>query len=159
MFVFFTSFKNENLKKFFLIMILLFGYLTDIFDGIIARTRNQVTTFGIFADPIADKFLIATVLILLVYIKSINPLVAIILIGRDIVMTGFRAFAASEKIIIPSLITGKIKMLFESILVLYYLSGLGIIIIEVMLLFGSIFFSLLSMILCLLKYKKILKFK
>ncbi len=92
--------------------------LTDFLDGYLARMRSEVTQFGKFLDPIADKLLILSALILLVGIGRVPAWLAIIIIGREFTMTGFRAIASSEGIVIAAETTGKIKMFFQTVSVI-----------------------------------------
>src|SRR4051812_35066254 len=92
------------------IVLFLAAALTDIFDGYLARRRNQVSTLGKFLDPIADKLLIASALIVLVE-KHLAPSWAVVVIlGREFIVTGLRAVAASEGIVIQAQSIGKLKM-------------------------------------------------
>src|SRR4051812_34726334 len=92
------------------IVLFLAAALTDIFDGYLARRRNQVSTLGKFLDPIADKLLIASALIVLVE-KHLAPAWAVVVIlGREFIVTGLRSVAAAEGIIIQAQSLGKIKM-------------------------------------------------
>ncbi len=92
--------------------------LTDILDGYLARARSEVTQFGKFLDPIADKLLILSALILLVGVGRVSAWLAIIIIGREFTMTGFRAIASSEGIVISAETTGKIKMFIQTVSVI-----------------------------------------
>ena len=94
---------------------------TDFLDGQIARKRNMVTTFGKFADPIADKLLVNMMLLILSY-KHMIPLVCcIIMILRDIVVDGCRMIAAQKGVVVSAGILGKLKtvlQMFSIILIL-----------------------------------------
>jgi len=83
--------------------------ITDYFDGYFARTRKQVTVYGKLMDPLADKFLVSSALIMLQYIGRIHPVVVIILICREMAITGLRALASSEGVIISASGGGKVK--------------------------------------------------
>ena len=66
------------------------AFLTDIADGYLARSRNQITDFGKLMDPIADKLLAASALIMLTANGMLNPIAAIIIIAREFLISGFR---------------------------------------------------------------------
>jgi CDP-diacylglycerol--glycerol-3-phosphate 3-phosphatidyltransferase len=85
---------------------------TDWLDGYLARRWGQVTKIGKLLDPIADKILITSALIMLVETDSskVPSWIAIVIIGREIAVTGLRAMAASEGVIIPAENMGKFKV-------------------------------------------------
>ena len=83
--------------------------ITDFLDGYLARRSGQITTFGIIMDPIADKFLIISALIVLVDMDRLDVSVAIILIVREFLITTLRVVALSKDIIIPAEMGGKLK--------------------------------------------------
>lgn len=83
--------------------------ITDFFDGHIARKRNLVTLFGSFLDPIADKFLTVSALIMLQALDKIHVIFVIILVLREIYMSSLRLLAMSEGLQIPVNQLGKWK--------------------------------------------------
>ena len=92
------------------IIIFLAAALSDIVDGHLARSRNQVSTLGKFLDPIADKLLVSAALIVLVE-KNLAPSWAVvIIIGREFLITGLRSVAATEGIVMQAQTLGKLKM-------------------------------------------------
>ena len=98
--------------------------VTDMLDGYLARKSGQVTTLGKLLDPIADKLLVLSALILLVNVDRVSALVAILIIAREVAVTGVRAIAASEGIIISAETTGKYKMALQVVaIVLLILEG------------------------------------
>ncbi|ABO50446.1 CDP-diacylglycerol--glycerol-3-phosphate 3-phosphatidyltransferase [Desulforamulus reducens MI-1] len=82
---------------------------TDGLDGYIARKNKQVTTLGKFMDPLADKLLVSAALIVLVELDKLSAWVAIIIIGREFMVTGLRAIAATEGVVISASKLGKWK--------------------------------------------------
>lgn len=88
----------------------LIAAVTDFFDGHLARKRNQVSKFGILLDPIADKLLVASALIVLVERHLAPAWAVVVILGREFAVTGLRAFAAAEGIIISAKMSGKLKM-------------------------------------------------
>ena len=83
--------------------------ITDWLDGYFARKFHTQTTMGKFMDPIADKILVSTVLILLVPSGAVHPVLVIIILGRDILIGGIRSIAAADRLIIDAKATGKWK--------------------------------------------------
>ena len=92
------------------IAIFLAASLTDILDGHLARSRQQVSRMGALLDPIADKLLVSAALIVLVE-KHLAPAWAVVVIlGREFIITGLRSIAATEGIVISAQKVGKVKM-------------------------------------------------
>jgi CDP-diacylglycerol---glycerol-3-phosphate 3-phosphatidyltransferase len=83
--------------------------LTDWLDGYLARSRNEITAFGRFLDPVADKLLVATALVLLVEAGRAPALLAAIIIGREIVISALREWLAQVSSIVHVSILGKWK--------------------------------------------------
>lgn len=83
--------------------------LTDFLDGQIARRCHLVTDFGKFMDPLADKLLVCTALILLTAEGSLSAVVVIVIIAREFIISGFRLIAADNGIVIAASWWGKFK--------------------------------------------------
>lgn len=96
-------------------VLFLVAILTDLADGFWARRYNQVTNFGKFLDPLADKILIASVLIMLVELNWIPAWIAIIVIVRELLVTGLRAIAADKGQVIAADKYGKMKTIMQSV--------------------------------------------
>ena len=88
---------------------------TDKLDGYIARKYNMITNLGKLLDPLADKLLISAALIMLVSLNRIPGWIAIIIIGREIVITAIRSIASSKGIALAADKHGKLKMVFQII--------------------------------------------
>jgi CDP-diacylglycerol--glycerol-3-phosphate 3-phosphatidyltransferase len=105
--------------------------VTDLLDGYLARRNGQVTTLGKLLDPIADKLLVLSALILLVNVDRVSALVAILIIAREVAVTGIRAIAAGEGMVIAAETTGKYKMALQVVAIMLlilegtFLSDLG----------------------------------
>ena len=123
--------------------------ITDFLDGYIARKRNIVTVFGSFLDPIADKFLVVSSLIMLLAIDHVHPIVVIILVVREMYMTSLRLLALTEGVDVPVSSMGKWKtgtqmvaipmlMIYENFL------GMNLPLIGTILIYISAFLSLWS---------------
>ena len=108
------SFKPGNWS---LICCLLFiiGGVTDWLDGYLARKLKSITPIGKFLDPLADKILVSSVLILFIPLDWIEPLVVLVLINRDIVVSGIRSMAAARGLIISAGSMGKWKTTIQMI--------------------------------------------
>ena len=89
--------------------------ITDAIDGYLARKREQVTTMGMLLDPVADKLLIAAAFVTLVQFnpRIVPAWMAVIIIGREFLVSGLRSIAASEGFTIQASDLGKAKMLVQ----------------------------------------------
>lgn len=90
--------------------------LTDFFDGYLARLYGHTTTLGKFLDPLADKLLVTAVLIMLAAADRtprVPAWMVVIIIGRELAVTGLRGIASGEGIILAAEELGKYKMLFQ----------------------------------------------
>lgn len=87
--------------------------LTDFLDGRIARKYNLVTNFGKFMDPVADKLLVCSALVCLVGLGRIESWIVIIIIGRELVIDGFRLVASDQGVVIAASYWGKVKTVFQ----------------------------------------------
>jgi CDP-diacylglycerol--glycerol-3-phosphate 3-phosphatidyltransferase len=90
-------------------VVFLLAAATDGLDGYVARKRNEITNLGKLLDPLADKLLVAAALILLVGTGRISSWIAVIIIGREFLVTGLRGIAAAEGVVIPASNSAKIK--------------------------------------------------
>ncbi len=107
---------NKNIDwehfKYFILMIIFLGFLTDIFDGIIARKFNQISELGKLIDPLSDKILMFAVILALFYYGIIDLHYLIIIIARDfIIFTGGLLLTMKIKKVLPSNVLGKITVL------------------------------------------------
>ena len=103
---------------------------TDWFDGFLARRWNQTSVFGAFLDPVADKLMVAGALLVLVNLDRVSPIIAFIIIGREITISALREWmaqiGASKSVAVSSL--GKIKTAAQMTaipMLLYYDTLLG----------------------------------
>ena len=95
--------------------------ITDKLDGYIARKYNQITAFGCFLDPLADKLMIISALVFLVQDKKIAGWIALIIIGRELAVTGLRGLAAMNHKVLAADKYGKAKLVFQVITIPLYL--------------------------------------
>ena len=98
--------------------------LTDTLDGYIARHYNQVTDFGKFMDPLADKLLVCSALICLVELKELPAWMVIVIISREFIISGFRLVASDNGVVIAASYWGKFKTTFQMIAVVLLIVGI-----------------------------------
>ena len=91
-------------------LIFIIASITDKLDGYIARSRNQITTFGKFLDPLADKILVLAAMVMLVEIGKLPSWIPIIVLAREFIVSGYRLVAVEKggKVVAAS-IWGKLK--------------------------------------------------
>lgn len=93
---------------------------TDWLDGYLARSRNEVTDFGKFMDPLADKILVAAALIALVELGSLPTWVVLVILAREFIVSGVRMMAASKGVVIAASMLGKFKTVFQMIAIVLF---------------------------------------
>lgn len=119
-------FGEVNLIYFIVFWLYLVAALSDFVDGYLARKHQMITNYGKFMDPIADKLLVNSLLIILLVPKhtaaydnpnqmAISLLAVIIMIARDLIVDGLRLVAASRNIVLAANIFGKIKTVLQMV--------------------------------------------
>ncbi len=106
-----TSFDGRDIVAF---TVYVLASLTDMLDGYWARKKKLVTVIGALLDPTADKLLVTSALICLIKLGRVPAWAAVIIIGRELAVSGFRAIASSKGLNIPASPLGKAKMGLES---------------------------------------------
>jgi len=112
-------FSSGRIYQVITAFLFLLAAITDTLDGYLARSRGMVTTLGKFLDPLADKLLIVTALIALIPARGIPFWMVIVIVGREIAVTGLRGIAASQGIVIAASHLGKYKTVFQSIATIF----------------------------------------
>ena len=119
----FLILSDSNIGRILAVILFFLAALSDAVDGYIARSLNQTSVFGQFADPIADKLLISGALISLVQLGELSAAVVMALIAREFLVTGLRIIAIHEGQIIDASILGKLKTFSHVVLVLLILAS------------------------------------
>ena len=94
---------------------------TDGVDGYLARSRNEVTTFGKFLDPLADKLLVTAALLALVEMHVLPAWIALIIISREFIVSGLRMVASAEGTVIAASWYGKVKTVLQIVAILLFI--------------------------------------
>jgi CDP-diacylglycerol--glycerol-3-phosphate 3-phosphatidyltransferase len=103
---------------FFATVLFALAAVTDWLDGYIARRMGIVTIFGKFLDPIADKLIVAAALIMILPYERAPAWMVLIILSREIIITGLRGIASTEGIVIPASNLGKFKTIFQIVAIL-----------------------------------------
>ncbi len=110
--------------------IYIFGCFTDLLDGKIARKYNLITDFGKFMDQIADKFITTTAMILVLFAgittSWLSIVMLLIVVLRDILISGIRMISANKNIVIAADIYGKVKSLFLDVANMVLMLAIGL---------------------------------
>ena len=121
--------------------------ITDGVDGYLARTRNEVTTFGKFLDPLADKLLVTAALVALVDLGTLPSWVALVIISREFIVSGLRMVAIAEGKVIAASNYGKIKTVFQILAIVAFIIKDSSPIASILGVQGATYFSSLSWLL------------
>lgn len=101
-------------------VIFIIASITDKLDGYIARSRNQVTTFGKFLDPLADKILVLSAMVILVEKGLLPAWIPVIVLAREFIVSGFRLIAVQKGgTVIAASIWGKIKTVTQMVALIF----------------------------------------
>jgi CDP-diacylglycerol--glycerol-3-phosphate 3-phosphatidyltransferase len=148
--VFFISTQDDGLLLAACLLFIIAG-ITDGLDGYLARRMSLTSRLGLYLDPIADKLLVTSVLITLTYYHQVPLWVTLILVGREFLINGLRAFYAMEGIAVYPSSAGKIKTALQLTGISFILFNVSIKRIDVImnqiglaLIYGALFFSIYS---------------
>ena len=125
---FFVAFMLCNITaydNYIALAIFIVASLTDTLDGYLARKNNQVTNFGKFMDPLADKLLVCSALICLLSTGMISTVVVLIIIAREFIISGFRLVAVDNGIVIAASWWGKAKTISQMIMIILLIASFG----------------------------------
>ena len=123
-FLFFLLVSPGPLGSLALAALFVLASITDFWDGYLARKYNQITTMGKFLDPLADKLIVNTAMILMIPIGRIDAWIVAVIIIRDFIVDGVRTIASAEGIYIQASVIGKQKTVAQifavTCLMIYY---------------------------------------
>lgn len=134
--------------------------LTDTLDGYLARKNNQVTVFGKFMDPLADKLLVCSAMICLVELGLLPSWIVIIIVGREFIISGFRLIAAERGVVIAASYWGKFKTVSQMIMVIllvFHLNGTFFQVLEQIFIYLATILTVISLVDYMYKNRNILK--
>ncbi|MCR5584732.1 MAG: CDP-diacylglycerol--glycerol-3-phosphate 3-phosphatidyltransferase [Lachnospiraceae bacterium] len=159
-FVFFFVFDGIPAHEYIALVIYVVACLTDLADGKIARKYNLVTTFGKFMDPLADKILVITALILFAADGRLNAIALIIIVAREFIVSGFRLVASDKGIVIAAGMWGKVKTTVQMIMaiaLMIHLDQQWFFIVEQVLIWASVLLTIISLVDYISKNREVLK--
>ena len=148
-----------NCSKWIAVIVFILASLTDFLDGHIARKYNLVTNFGKFMDPLADKLLVSSAMIALVGMHRLSSIVAIIIIAREFIISGFRLVASDNNVVIAASYWGKFKTNFQMFMIIMLIIDLGTstaVMIENVLIVIATALTIISLVDYLVKNKQVL---
>ncbi|CAM2068591.1 CDP-diacylglycerol--glycerol-3-phosphate 3-phosphatidyltransferase [Sulfidibacter corallicola] len=122
-FILIFSYMDSPWNSWVSLAIFLIASLTDWLDGYLARKNNQITMLGKLLDPLADKLLVLTAFLVILEHRFVPAWLVIFMIGREMAITGLRAFLAAERIVLAAGQTGKWKMTFQVIALSFLFVG------------------------------------
>ena len=141
-------------------VIFIIAALSDLVDGKIARRFNLVTNFGKFMDPLADKLLVQSALLCFVANGLLPAWIAIVIMSREFIISGFRLVAADKGIVIAAGYLGKLKTLFQvvmSVMLIFHFSHPVWLATEQIFIWGSLILTIVSLVDYFIKNKDVLK--
>lgn len=113
------SYLNVSIKYWILNLVFIIASFTDYLDGRLARKNKQITSFGKFADPLADKILVLTAMLILVEDGTLPAWIPIIVLFREFVVSGYRLIAVEKGgVVIAANIWGKLKTVTQMIAII-----------------------------------------
>ena len=162
MFPFFVIFMLVNVTgeydKYIAVAIFIIASLTDMLDGKIARKYNLVTNFGKFMDPLADKLLVCSALICLIGDK-LQAWIVIVIISRELIISGFRTIAADNGVVIAASWWGKYKTTSQMLMIIIMIVNLNYSwygILEYVFIYLSLVLTIISLVDYLVKNRQVL---
>ena len=141
-------------------VIFIIAALSDLVDGKIARRFNLVTNFGKFMDPLADKLLVQSALLCFVANGLLPAWIAIVIMSREFIISGFRIVAADKGIVIAAGYLGKLKTVFQmvmSVMLIFHFSHPVWLATEQIFIWGSLILTIVSLVDYFIKNKDVLK--
>jgi CDP-diacylglycerol--glycerol-3-phosphate 3-phosphatidyltransferase len=109
------------LRSFIASMLYLAAAAGDFLDGYLARSRGEVSMLGKFLDPLADKLLVTAVLVYMVALSRVPAWIVVVLVGRDLAISGLRSIAAAQGLVIAASDGGKIKTALQLVAIMMLL--------------------------------------
>ena len=140
------------------VSVFILACVTDFLDGYLARKYNQITTFGKFMDPLADKLLVCSALICLIELQRIPSWMVVLIIAREFTISGFRLIAADNGVVIAASYFGKFKTTFQMIAVCLLIADIEALqSVTLIILWIAVILTVVSLVDYLVKNKDVMK--
>ncbi|HDQ04786.1 MAG TPA: CDP-diacylglycerol--glycerol-3-phosphate 3-phosphatidyltransferase [Deltaproteobacteria bacterium] len=156
-FLFFLLASPGPFWSLMLAILFVLASVTDLLDGFIARRYNMITTMGKFLDPLADKLIVNSAMILMIPIGRIEAWIVVIIIVRDLIVDGIRSIGSSEGIYIQASVLGKQKTLAQviavtALIIHYSFLGINAHVVGTVILYIALFLTIISGVDYFIKY-------
>ncbi len=157
-FVIFLLLDITEYDKYIALAIFIVASLTDTLDGYLARKNNQITNFGKFMDPLADKLLVSAAMICLVELHRIPGWVVIVIISREFIISGFRLVASDNGIVIAASWWGKVKTITQMLMIILVIADIGgvFVTLETVFIYAAMGLTVVSLIDYIAKNRRVL---
>ena len=157
-FVIFLLLDITEYDKYIARAIFIVASLTDTLDGYLARKNNQITNFGKFMDPLADKLLVSAAMICLVELHRIPGWVVIVIISREFIISGFRLVASDNGIVIAASWWGKVKTITQMLMIILVIADIGgvFVTLEAVFIYAAMGLTVVSLIDYIAKNRRVL---
>jgi CDP-diacylglycerol--glycerol-3-phosphate 3-phosphatidyltransferase len=136
-------------QKWAALLIFVVASITDALDGHIARSRNLITNFGKFMDPVADKLLVCSALICFVQTGVIPAWIVIIIVAREFIVSGFRLVASDQGIVLAAGIWGKLKTVCQMVMTIVLIADIQLAFFQILgqiFIYASLLLTIISMV-------------
>lgn len=154
-----TDIIPHPMGRYIALGVFIIASLTDFLDGHLARSRNLITNFGKFMDPLADKLLVTAALVCFTYTGELSPWVVMVIIAREFIISGFRLVAASNGIVIAASWWGKIKTVSQMFMIIVILLNINTTImaaVEGILIWTAVILTIVSLVDYIMKNKNVI---
>ena len=162
LFLVFFLMESVSFHNWIALGIFIIACVSDAVDGHLARKYNLVTNFGKFMDPLADKLLVCTALLCFVEQGTLNLIVAVVIVAREFIISGFRTVAAEGGLVLAASYWGKFKTATQMVmccLLIVHLDFGWFNTLEVIFIWASFALTVISMLDYLVKNKSVLTIK
>ena len=157
-FVLFMLGDITSVDKYIALGIFIAASLTDTLDGYLARKNNQVTNFGKFMDPLADKLLVCAAMICLMDLDRLPSWIVIIIISREFIISGFRLIASDNGRVIAASYWGKFKTTFQMVMICLMIANIeALSVLTTIVMWVALVLTVVSLVDYLMKNKDVLK--